>query len=88
MVDPKTVVYKRVHELEIIYESDSYAIASFFYKGKLKLAFRWNGNETPKSKGTPTAYGKPTWMLIPEDFLEKLGFALDQIRNRKKKLSN
>ena len=85
MINPKSVIYDKIENLKILYESgtSSYAIASLVYNGIPKLAFRWNGNESEKSLGTPTANGKPTWMLLPEDFLERLGAVLDKIRKEK-----
>ena len=82
MKKPEDVVYDDIEKLQVLYKSKngSYAIATFCYHGKQKLAFRWNGNESESSLGTPTANGKATWMFLPEDFLEQLGAVLDKIR--------
>ena len=84
MINPESVKYKKIKNLKILFVSktNSYSIASFDYEGQRKLGFRWNGNESKESLGTPSANGKPTWMIIPEDFLENLGSVLDIFRRR------
>ncbi len=80
MINPHDVLYDGIKELEILFvsETNSYSIASFTWKGERKLAFRWNGNESAEDLGTPTAFGKPTWMFLPEDFLEHLKAVWDK----------
>ena len=82
MINPYEVLYDGIKDMKILFisETNSYSIASLTWKGKQKLAFRWNGNESEDSLGTPTANGKATWMFLPEDFLEQLGAVLDRIR--------
>ena len=79
MINPYEVRYDGIKNLKILFisETNSYSLT---WKGKQKLAFRWNGNESDDSLGTPTANGKATWMFLPEDFLEQLGAVLDKIR--------
>ena len=82
MKDPNSVKYNGI-EPNVLYggTETSYSIALLDIKsGSRKLAFRWNGNESESSLGTPTANGKATWMFLPEDFLEQLGAVLDKIR--------
>lgn len=90
MKNPNDVIYNGlIPEVLFGNRETSYAIALLRLKdGSEKLGFRWNGDEGENDVGTPAAHGKPTWMLIPEDFLEKLGFALDKLRKRKEKPSN
>lgn len=80
MIRPQDVHYTKAGVPDVLYECESYAIARLIVNNRQIMAFRWNGTESADSMGTPTANGKPTWMFLPEDFLQQLGFVLDKIR--------
>jgi hypothetical protein len=51
---------------EVIYDKDGFALATGFWDGAtgLSLACRWHD---AKSLGYPQTFGKPQWMLLPDD---------------------
>lgn len=70
MIEPEEVQYKSIATPKILYKEKEFAIASFKFNGAQVYGIRWNGAENEKSKGTPTAYGKPTWFIIPNKLID------------------
>jgi hypothetical protein len=54
----------KVHD--IVYNRDRFAIARGYWDGRpaLSLACRWHDED---GIGYPQTFGKPQWMLLPED---------------------
>ena len=65
MVNPFDVVYSGIDNLKILKNTETYAIAIFNYKGKLSYGIRWHGEDD--NVGTPSAFGKPTWFILPDE---------------------
>ena len=70
MVNPENVIYNNLTNLVVLRKTDSYSIAVFKMNGEVKYGIRWNGIESEESLGTPTAFGNPTWFLLPQDVIE------------------
>ena len=67
MINPSDVVYSGIENLRIIKNTGKYAIAIFNYKGKLSYGIRWHGEDG--DIGTPSAFGKPTWFILPDEIV-------------------
>lgn len=70
MIKPRNVEYGKTKVLRIIYEEKDFSIALLSFNDSVVYGIRWNGSESDKSKGTPTAFGKPTWFIIPNKLVE------------------
>lgn len=70
MVNPENVIYNNLTDLVVLRKTDRYSISVFKMNGEVKYGIRWNGNESEESLGTPTAFGKPTWFILPQDVVE------------------
>lgn len=82
MVNPYEVVYSGISNLRILKNTKTYAVAIFNYKGKLSYGIRWHGDD---DLGTPTAFGKPTWFIIPDEIIVddiKINIAGDKNGNK------
>ncbi len=67
MINPSKVVYSGIENLRILKNTDTYAIASFNYEGKPSYGIRWHGEDG--DVGTPSAFGKPIWFILPDDIV-------------------
>ena len=67
MVNPSEVIYSGIENLRILKNTNTYAIATFHYKGKLSYGIRWHGENS--DIGTPSAFGKPTWFILPDEII-------------------
>ncbi len=67
MINPLDVVYAGIENLRIIKNTSTYAVASFNYKGQPSYGIRWHGGDG--NVGTPSAFGKPTWFILPDDIV-------------------
>ena len=67
MINPSEVVYSGIENLRILKNTEQYAIAIFNYNGKLSYGLRWHGGDG--DIGTPSAHGKPTWFILPNDII-------------------
>lgn len=70
MVEPEKVEYGKTKVLKIIYKEHKFSIALLSFNDNVVYGIRWNGSESKKSKGTPTAFGKPTWFILPNKIVE------------------
>lgn len=70
MVNPQDVNYGNTKVLQIIYKEDDFSVALLLFNNNSVYGIRWNGNESKNSKGTPTAFGKPTWFILPNKLVE------------------
>lgn len=69
MENPYNVVYSGISNLQVLKNTDEYAIAVFNYFGKRKYGLRWHGENG--SIGTPSSHGKPTWFILPNELIEQ-----------------
>ena len=44
-----------------------WSAASLEFRGRERLALRWNGKDGEAGIGNPQSHGKPTWFVIPEE---------------------
>lgn len=66
--------------IEIIHKSENFAIAKGYWdhdKSKLRVACRWY---EPDGMGYPQTFGKPQWMMLPEEIKVNI---LDALRGEK-----
>ena len=70
MIAPETVEYGKVIIKRIIYKEKNYSIAELSIDNTDKYGIRWNGAEDENSLGTPTAFGKPTWFILPNNVVD------------------
>jgi hypothetical protein len=76
MIDPKLVIspVNKVKNLNVLWDGgllqdgnpfSGWSLAELDYGTFPAIGFRWNGEEGP-SIGTPSAFGKPIWEILPE----------------------
>jgi len=80
-IDPTTVVAPTtvISEIEIVYDShrdspeeETWSVARFLWNRKPAVGIRWNGYPDNKGIGTPQAFGKPTWFLVPAELENRI----------------
>lgn len=70
MIEPEKVEYGKTKVLKIIHKENEFSIALLSFNDNVVYGIRWNGSENKDSKGTPTAFGKPTWFILPNELVE------------------
>ena len=77
-IDPATVLSPkgRVSDVQVLFDkgpSDgSWSIARLKWEGRESVGIRWNGEVNDPGRGTPQAFGNPTWFIIPEEIEEQI----------------
>ena len=68
LVDPQDVISpkNRWTLLKILYKENDWSLALGQWDNEPCLAARWNGSESPDSKGNPVSHGMPTWFVLPK----------------------
>ncbi len=76
-MQPNNVIspQRRLKLVKIIYECDSFSIASIIWDNVNRIGIRWNGKEN--EIGYPQSCGRPTWFILPKPvalaFVESIG---------------
>lgn len=74
MIDPNDVISPkdRWSLLAVLYKSEEWSLALGRWDNVPRLGARWNGSETPESKGNPVSRGMATWFILPADIAERM----------------
>jgi hypothetical protein len=73
VVRPQDVKSPKEHWtlIDVVVETDDWSLAVGEWDGQRCLAVRWNGNDQ-RPNGNPISRGKPTWFILPDEFVDPL----------------